>query len=349
MDEKQFHSRIYWLTFVFSVLVVWLHACNGELFLGASPLGQLADRLERVPGELLGQMSVPGFFMVSAYLFYRRFDLSRLGYKWRSRVRSVLVPYCLWNFLYYAAYWTASRIPGVTGLVGRGVVPSGWGQLADAVLFYQYNPVFWYLYQLILLIVLAPLIYGIMRRGWLGAGALVFLAFAIWKAWDIPQLNEDALFYYCVGAWASLHRQGAGAFVEQGRGKAWILPGLILAGLAFGTAVLGRPGGILWNNPLATVLTRLILASAAWMIVSCLPLPEAPDWMRHSFFLYAVHFALVRLINKVGARLWPGNFWAALGLFVIMPALMTAVSYALVRFLKRFVPVLYGLLSGGRA
>lgn len=34
MNEEQFRSRIYWVTFLFSMLVVWVHSYNGELFLG---------------------------------------------------------------------------------------------------------------------------------------------------------------------------------------------------------------------------------------------------------------------------------------------------------------------------
>ena len=93
MNEEQFRSRIYWVTFLFSMLVVWVHSYNGELFLGLTGQAAVVDRIERAVGEQLGQMAVPGFFMVSAYLFYRRFTWEKLLYKWKSRVHSVLIPY----------------------------------------------------------------------------------------------------------------------------------------------------------------------------------------------------------------------------------------------------------------
>ena len=69
MEEKQFRDKIYWLTFLFSLLVVWVHSFNGELFMGTPEAALKVAGIERILGERLGQIAVPGFFMVSSYLF----------------------------------------------------------------------------------------------------------------------------------------------------------------------------------------------------------------------------------------------------------------------------------------
>ena len=186
MEEKQFHNQVYWITFLFSLLVVWVHSFNAELYLGATQAAAGVKRLEWILGEGLGQISVPGFFMVSSYLFYRRFNWSRLLPKWKSRIRSILVPYLIWNFLYYAGYVAATRIPAISGLIGKPPVPVTIMQSVDALVNYAYNPVFWYLYQLILLIALAPVVYPVMKRTLTGAAALGVIAFALWHGWDFP-------------------------------------------------------------------------------------------------------------------------------------------------------------------
>ena len=51
--------------------------------------------------------------------------------------------------------------------------------------------------------------------------------------------------------------------------------------------------------------------------------------MKHSFFLYAVHFALVRLINKGAAMLMGGavpEWYGPFGLFLVMPLLVLLIS-----------------------
>lgn len=102
--------------------------------------------------------------MISAYLFYRNFQLNSLFSKWRSRSRTILLPYLLWNSLYYGAYAAATRIPAICQIIGKPPVPLTAGEFLKALLHYGYNPVFWYLFQLILLILLAPVLYVLLKK-----------------------------------------------------------------------------------------------------------------------------------------------------------------------------------------
>ena len=69
---------------------------------------------------------------------------------------------------------------------------------------------------------------------------------------------------------------------------------------------------------------------------------------KHNFFLYAIHFAWVRFINKAAAAAFPGSAVIALAAFILMPVLMTAVSALIGGAMRRFVPNVYYMLSGGR-
>lgn len=69
MREKWFREHIWWMSFILSLLVVWVHSENAELFLGEMGRESLVYRLESFFAQTLGQMAVPGFFMISAYLF----------------------------------------------------------------------------------------------------------------------------------------------------------------------------------------------------------------------------------------------------------------------------------------
>ena len=97
MEEKEFRNKITCFSFFFSILVIWAHSYNGELFLGKTHQGKTVLEAERFLGDVVGQMAVPGFFLLSAYLFYRNFHWRKLLCKWKSRAWSVLVPYFLWN------------------------------------------------------------------------------------------------------------------------------------------------------------------------------------------------------------------------------------------------------------
>ena len=74
MREKWFREHIWWMSFILSLMVVWVHSENTELFLGELGRETMVYSLENFFAQTLGQIAVPGFFMISAYLFYRNFQ-----------------------------------------------------------------------------------------------------------------------------------------------------------------------------------------------------------------------------------------------------------------------------------
>lgn len=338
--EKQFRNKITWFTFGFSVLVIWVHSLNAELFLGTGTAAERVKAVQEFFGGSVAQIAVPGFFMISAYLFYRNFDWEKLPGKWASRFRSVLAPYIIWNLIYYLGYVIGSRLPFVADVVGKGKIPFGFSAALDAVLHYSYLYVFWYVYQLILLILLAPLLYLLLGNAVTGIGALLIFYALAQAGIVIPVLNLDALLYYSAGAYAALHLD---EWTEGKQNNRKTEAGLVLLVLALILANLPWPGGVF-----AQVTPRLLAPAALWLIVDPARLPEPPAFMKENFFLYAVHFAIVRLINKSAAAVLPKIWFVPLILYLLMPVIVIAVSYGLSRFLRRYMPGLWRLLVGGR-
>lgn len=341
MEERQFRNKIQWFTFVFSMLVVWVHSVNAELYLGKGPQSLRLSGAEALAEKGLGQFAVPGFFMISAYLFYRNFCWNKLGAKWRSRFRSLAVPYFLWNAVYYFGYVLASRVPGLTEIVGKGIIPLNGPTILDAVVNYRFNAVFWYLYQLIWLVALTPLLYLFLRNR---AGAVLCAAAAaicVWFQVDFPFVNEDSMLYYTAAAVFAVHfRETA----EKGKGMKGICQGLAVAAAGVLCGWMYRHEGRIGF----LVFCRLLVPMGIWRMVDPSWLPQVKPWMKDTFFLYATHFALVRLINKTGAVLFHGSAFAAVILFFLMPWLCLGGSRIMRTVLKRYAPWLWSCLSGGR-
>lgn len=341
MEEKEFRNKITCFSFFFSILVIWAHSYNGELFLGKTHQGKTVLEAERFLGDVVGQMAVPGFFLLSAYLFYRNFHWRKLLCKWKSRAWSVLVPYFLWNGLYYLGYLIGSRLPLVSRAIGKGVIPFTFDALLDALLNYRYLHTFWYMHQLILLLLLAPLIYLLLKHFWSGLIVLLSLFIVIWTAWDLlPWLNEDALFYYGTGAFLALH----GRQLEQEESAGHRIAGTGMIIMALVNLYLGRK----YYSPGATVLGRLFLPLGLWGVIRADVLPLARPWMQCNFFLYAVHFAIIRLVNKTAAMFMPKLPAVPLGFYLFMPVIAAAASYGAAVVLKKRTPVLWSALNGGR-
>ena len=338
--EACFRNKITWFSFIFSVLVVWVHSANGELFLGKSKYARFVVLFERFMGNTIAQIAVPGFFMMSGYLFYRNFSWQKLKEKWSSRLRSLLLPFLLWNTIYYAGYVIGSRLPFVTDIVEKGTVPFDAHTAAEAIICYKYNYVFWYLAQLILLVLLAPAIYGILKHWRLGGVLLIILYYFVQKGRVIPYLNLDALLYYGIGAYGGINGK---SFVEGTWTQKKGILGAVIAGAAVLFLFLSWPGGLA-----ARVCYRIMMPIGLWLAADAGRLPKAKPWMHDNFFLYAIHFALVRLVNKTAAIFFRGYWPVPILLFLFMPILMIRVSSFLACQMKKRLPKLWKILNGGR-
>lgn len=381
MEEQAYRNRVSWMMFLLSILVIWVHSYNVELFAGGlwGPSWEFAAWLEDFLSVTVGQIAVPGFFLLSSCLFFRNFTWEKLASKWKRRFFSVAVPYGVWNLLYYFGYVTATRLPFVQTVVGKEPVSFGFLEILNALLNYAYAPIFWYLFQLILLIFLSPAIYLLMKRKGVGFLCLAGMAAAIHFHLDTSHPNTDALFYYSFAAYMTLHHKEA----VEGTGRKSGTPakkrppaknknGMVseteriltaegMKRLAAGAIGMLAAVFCLWKalDPAAdvlwTVAGRLLAPSALWCLLSGIRLPDARPWMRQSMFLYGIHFIIVRFINKgtalAAARLLPAAWLpeAAALVYLLLPAMAVAVSYGAALILNRWFPVVWRLLSGGRS
>jgi fucose 4-O-acetylase-like acetyltransferase len=142
MEEKKFRNKVGWFQFLCCVMVIWSHAGNAELFLGKAGKNHWLSRLEYVHFPAVMGVSIPCFFMISGYLFFRFFTFDQLTEKWKRRVQTLLIPYLCWNLLYYVGYLAGSRIPAVADIVNRPDLQFSLKEMLEALFFYDYNPVF---------------------------------------------------------------------------------------------------------------------------------------------------------------------------------------------------------------
>lgn len=329
------------MNFICCVLVIWNHAGNSELFLAGSSPAEPLYHFEYVTMQLVVECNIPCFLMLSAYLFYRGFTWEKLWGKWKRRAKTLLAPYLIWNALYYAGYMAADRLPFLDTIVNKGEPLFSLRGALQAIFKFTYNPVFWFMYQLILLVLLAPVLYLILKRVWSGLLFLTLLVIGIFWGIMLPELNLDALLYYSTAAFFALHGK---SLVEQPWSAVRAAAGAVIF-LTFAVLHYGILG--IWNIP-AVVLYRLAAPIGLWLMIDEKRLGRVRPWMTCTFFIYAFHFIPVRFINKAAAVFFPGSEAVALVLFLCMPVLAVAVSYQAVRFLRRFTPKTWRLLNGDR-
>ena len=342
MEEKAFRRKVVTVSFICCLLVIWNHSGNADLFLPGTGPETWLYRFEYVWTYALVRLDIPFFMMISGYLFFRDMSREALPGKWKRRVHSLLIPYLLWNLIYYAAEICASYIPGLNRLLGKYYLRPDLPGMIRAVVFFESNPVFWFMFQLILLVMLAPVLWFFLKRWWTAAAFACALALLWWFWPPVPFLNTDDLIYYYAGAFWAVHgrraAEGAWSARRAGLGAAILLLGALVYRIHLQTFL-----------PQPLVLYLMILPWGIWLLIDERRLKEPRRWMKETFFIYATHFYVVRLIGKLAAIPFAGSAAAGALLYLVMPVPAVFLCHAAAKILGAAFPRALEVLNGGRS
>lgn len=171
------------------VLVTYAHSYGGVAE-GYSVLGSewnSYEVLKIVMSQTLVKVAMPAFFVMSGYLFFANVEQfnKEIYYQkiWR-RIKTLLIPYIIWNLLMAVKLKTFN--------LSIFVEPA--------------NMPLWFLRDLIIVSLLTPIIYiGVKRLGyWLFVLLLPVYLTGIWAIQ--PGLNPYAICFFTLGAYLSIQR-----------------------------------------------------------------------------------------------------------------------------------------------
>lgn len=284
------------------------------------------------------------FLFVSGYLFFRNFEMSRLTGKWKTRAKSLLIPFLLWNAIGYVVMWKVDLLDG------RKVWECFFSikRLADGPL--------WYVLCIMVYIVLSPAIYFIIQK-----------KVAFWTLWTISiignlcfNLDQGNLYFYAfpfflLGAGTALHyKDKFEQFAQKDKpeekykwGKAVLLFAIItLLLLIFFYDVYADYHK--YSHFLNRLLAPVIMFGC---FRKCEIKADHPVW-KSSFFVYCGHEILIAFcMDRYIVREFLYHFeWMYLSIagftcFTIGVAGSLIVLYLI---MHRFCPKVCALFSGGR-
>lgn len=314
--------------------VLWIHAESWEQF-GFSETDWCAV-FER---EFLGacEWAVPLFFLLSAYLFFRGFTWRALLPKWKRRIRTVAVPYLLWNTLYFLLFALLPRIPAVARFINAAPAPLTAIEILRAVFLHTYDGHFWFLRILMLFLACAPAFYAVFCRKWLSeaalAGAFLLMLWNPAPPVAIAYFSWRMLFFYAAGAYLALRRPSVLFYTP---------PRAVRIGL-----LLLVPAAVLVNARFDSEFYSVVMIGLLWFGIDESTLKNRFVY-GCTFFIYASHMLLFSILKKVLLALLPHTQTAALLAYLVLPLLALPLLTALAWGMGRVAPRLTALLTGGR-
>ena len=358
----------------------WLTMDN----LSGQPLGWV---IFSVVGTFINKfafIAVPLFFAISGYLFFHKLETwswSVWKQKIRSRVRTLLIPFIIFNVICAISLlclslkngggWTlAGAYEGRWPLVGwlwNGVsYCQGWKNWLgmDMQLYYPLDVPLWFVRDLIVMLALSPAVYWLTRKGGVVYLGIVGLAYCLGVLCCAPGFSTNALFFFSLGAFAAIRSIDP---VEWSRKNIkWELPIFICFWVV--ASMIVAPGAA---QPFENLMFIFGIPICFWIsatVMECRTRQSGSSATQLSaqkreysfitgacFFVYCIHMLnfgnwnLLAWANQVGSQIFNLNNPAIASIaYLTEIALIMAAGILAYWLLKRFLPRLSGIITGGR-
>lgn len=382
-SEELLSKTIDFLRFPLAVLVVYLHfnfatkgiTIRGEKY-GLNNPEWYYWTFDFIAG-VIAKVCVPMFFVISGFLFfYRRdFTLSVYKQKMKSRMRTLLIPFFLWNsiaILFEAMmllpvftsiapknsqvemHFSLMRIfhTFFTDYYNEGIfVKTAELTSSDATLTpFPIDVSLWYVRDLLLMVLISPAIHWMVKKAgkWfvILTGILWYTCLAKYHVeggWSTQLVT--ALFFFSWGAYFSINKLNFVTIMMKYR---YVLLPYIL--IAIGdVATKGGPWNFLIHH-LGIVLGIIAFVSVGASFIASGKAKVYPTLAKSSFFIFACHAIFMGLFGKCLFYLLgvPDNPWAMLMFYLIVPLLTTGICLSIYLLLRKFTPKFILYLSAGR-
>lgn len=345
MSETYFSKKVTFFNVALTLLIVLLHAKTPERW----GLELTMDYPLIYLVSTLCQISIPLFFFISGLLFYRNCSFSCLRQKLRSRARSLLVPYLLWNIIYVSIYFVLTHISFTHGVMNMGEALNSPREILVAVINSRFS-VLWFIKDLLVFTVLSPLILVVLRNAWFSALCLCVLI--------VLSLTIDT-GYESLLKWAPIYFQGAmlghwgfkdgeylsfDRIIKTQKAQSMCSVAIILTlTVLFGVTVADES---------AISLFRLSSPILLWILCDFIFQDfiinkfHVKAWMKYTFFIYCTHKFILDVMQKICVITLPPSHLVLNIVFMLTPALTIPLIVVVADNIHD--SKLYQLLCGGR-
>ena len=333
--KTNFH-KITYIQFALSLMVIMIHTYNVDVY---HIDGTVFAYFEREI-SCLSRSAVPTFFAISGFLFFRNYSISQTLNKWKRRVFSLFIPFMVWNVLAYLYYFILSFIPVVSDNMNVKInIPTTIVDIISIPFSTEYNNVAWYLVNLMIYVLFAPLIYLLLKNKY--SGIIAFLGIPLIGC-IISNNYLIQSMYFMFGAYFGIH------FEHLASKKSPIKISLtaLCAFLLLSQILFFLNGSV--TDYFSDIILLLMIPSL-WIAVDCFDFKNEPKrWMRISFYTYMIHSFILEPIEKVILIAFGKNLAGSIIDYFVAPAVTFLIIVLSAYFLRTFCKPAWRLLTGSR-
>ncbi len=357
--QRGLHSQsLDLMRFPLAVVVLTVHVSLTE-HVSSHSLNLQTNFFKDICEVFLHNQSVPIYYFIAGYVFFFGMEMKPAQYarKLRNRVKSLLIPYLIWNLIAILIVAGKSLVRGGEGFypTAANLLSCFWmydGQLEGRPVTAPVYPIdlpLWFVRDLMIVVVLTPLLYWAMRHlrhFWVWMLGIVWLL--RWQAADphAPQLIT-AFFFFSWGGYMSIYKKDM--IKEFGRMRTASFIVYPLLGVFCWICASWQPE---WFNHLKDlyVLTGLCAAyNFSALLLTHKVLKVSTFLSSASFFIYVSHFLIVAPCMKIVFGLMqPQNVFTITVSYLLSIAFITGLLLAAFWLMQRYTPSVLRVAAGRR-
>ncbi len=358
--SKYLSRKIKFISLFAMIGVVFIHSYNfTDKFL--TPATRITEgfkipvMFEYFISNGLCRFAVPMFFVISGFLFFFKYENSIKGYKRKitKRCFSILTPYLLWTFISAITILVLTYFNSTANLdiVKEHPVTN----TVDFLYSFVNPPAFqlWYLQQLIIFTVIAPLIYLLIKY----TKGIILIPFCILWLLDLNFIiNSQALFFYSAGAAIAIFDKSKNLTIYNNRQNAVVFSLFwILLSALFTVMAASAPKGFAFTAIMTVIckINEVVGLIAMWLIFDYIVKRIANKKILllmtgHLFFIYALHEPLLHIAYQTALFDLESGFGHII-LFICLPISVIAFCIIVSMAVRKISKPIHKLLTGGRS
>ncbi len=294
-------------------------------------------------------VAVPLFFFISGLLFFKQVNcVSDCLKGLKKRIRTLLIPYILWNCIFVGWYLLLSLIPSVSCYVNSDVLSNiKICQPLESLKFLFVEPAafqLWFLRDLMVYMITTPVIYYLIKHYPFFTLFLLFFTLG----W-IPRCG---IVYFYLGAVIALHLGLEKIRVFLSSTVVSLCSLLFIAKCIVAGISECRP---LVMNPYFQQISCIIGIIFIWGLYDRIKIftrVKTTGFLKlitnYSFFIFLFHEPVFNIVKKISLLLYGVSECSLIINYFINPLIMVFLSIGVAAMLKNSIPRVYGIMVGGR-
>ncbi len=298
----------------------------------------------------LGETGVPGFFIISGFLFFN----SKKTYKQKitTRIHSLLIPYIIWNSIILGMYIFTYIIGFPQAINGKNIAYYTW---IDYLRAYWDRGVFdngnfvpilcplWYIRNLLILSLISPLIFYLVK--YLREVFLILTAIW-WMSTPHNAFTSQTIFFFSLGAYFSVINIDPLTILQRHKN--------IFSILFFSFAIIDIFTHSMFSCSYALQLHRLsIIFNLPFLFILsdyCIhELHIKAIYPNSVFFIYCAHYPICTALRKSMAVIcFQNSTTLNIALYFICVCLTIIICVSMYSILNRYFPKIKNILTSGR-